>query len=822
MKHTLIILLLMSASLSAQTVKFTQIEPSTTKFTLPVAEKQIPGQAGKYFLKYMTLAELQDSVGCCTDSIFMIGDTITLRDGSGYVVPGATYYITSANGQKKGDFLKPFYINENLAKNQIWNGNTWIDFDKDVFSTNELGTYFDGTITTPIQPKKGDLWFNTGISVPQLQIFTGTSWVQVEYFDQTNYTSLATDAPNNTIFIIQPNTGATPTTITTEAKGPITLDYATIDANNWKQTIGIDTMALVNIILDSIPPPTPSVDSTSVLSGYGITVTETPSNTFTIKADTSVLATNYDLTLKQDNLISGTNIKTVNGNSLLGSGNVVINSGVTSVTASSPLSSSGGTSPNITIQNANGSTTGALTSTDWNTFNQKLGSNTPFGPDVTGTYNNLRGKYMQYNTDLGADANVFSSGKFTYRYVNIGVPTSNIYSLLEVPFPGSTSNWQLGSRITDNLLRFRNNNAGVGIWQELFSTLNLPDGLKYANDLEYNWNHNPINNTQAIRYAYANINSPDGNAGDGLDIRRNNSYGWQISKNGLNYLYVRGRETSTWGNWQEIITDNRLKTINGISLVGSNNINTTQYLNPYIQNTDTVGFYLTVAQDTVIFQGTTNNTGEATTVGDTPTIDMTLTGTQITANVVDGSITPAKLSQTYLTSEVDGSIINELQTLSIAGNQLSISSGNTVTLPSGGAGGDWAVLTRTDSDAILTDPTTTYNVVFNSASDNNGSVNTSGNGITISSSGTYEIEYRVSLDPTLNTTFNLKLNSTVSGDIANSTLTHYTASAKYCHISGSYIRTVNTNETITLKLTSTTNMFGTTLQYPYLSIKKIN
>lgn len=46
--------------------------------------------------------------------------------------------------------------------------------------------------------------------------------------------------------------------------------------------------------------------------------------------------------------------------------------GITSVTASSPLASSGGATPNITIQNASTSTTGALTSTDWNTFNGKI------------------------------------------------------------------------------------------------------------------------------------------------------------------------------------------------------------------------------------------------------------------------------------------------------------------------------------------------------------------------------------------------------------------------------------------------------------------
>jgi len=47
-------------------------------------------------------------------------------------------------------------------------------------------------------------------------------------------------------------------------------------------------------------------------------------------------ATQYDLTLKQNTLVSGTNIKTVNSNSLLGSGNVSVGT-VTSITAVAPL-----------------------------------------------------------------------------------------------------------------------------------------------------------------------------------------------------------------------------------------------------------------------------------------------------------------------------------------------------------------------------------------------------------------------------------------------------------------------------------------------------
>ena len=47
------------------------------------------------------------------------------------------------------------------------------------------------------------------------------------------------------------------------------------------------------------------------------------------------------------------------------------NGKVGGVTASSPLSSSGGTTPNITIQVASGSQNGYLSSTDWTTFNNK-------------------------------------------------------------------------------------------------------------------------------------------------------------------------------------------------------------------------------------------------------------------------------------------------------------------------------------------------------------------------------------------------------------------------------------------------------------------
>jgi len=60
-----------------------------------------------------------------------------------------------------------------------------------------------------------------------------------------------------------------------------------------------------------------------------------------------------------------------------------ITAGVSSVTASSPLFSSGGATPNITIQQATASQNGFLSSSDWTTFNSKANAN---GSNASGTW----------------------------------------------------------------------------------------------------------------------------------------------------------------------------------------------------------------------------------------------------------------------------------------------------------------------------------------------------------------------------------------------------------------------------------------------------
>jgi len=86
---------------------------------------------------------------------------------------------------------------------------------------------------------------------------------------------------------------------------------------------------------------------------------------------------------KQDGLISGTNIKTVNGSSVLGSGNLSVGT-VTSVTATAPMASTGGATPVLSMDSATSSTDGYLNATDYVKFNNKLSGVHAIIPLVSG------------------------------------------------------------------------------------------------------------------------------------------------------------------------------------------------------------------------------------------------------------------------------------------------------------------------------------------------------------------------------------------------------------------------------------------------------
>jgi len=192
-----------------------------------------------------------------------------------------------------------------------------------------------------------------------------------------------------------------------------------------------------DVALDKTHIGLTNVDNTSDANKPISTATQTALNakqatisgTGFVKASGTTIS--YDNTTYQAALVSGTNIKTVNSNSLVGSGNVSVGT-VTSVaaitlgTTGTDLSSTvatGTSTPVITLNvpTASASNRGVLSSTDWNTFNGKQAAL------VSGT--NI--KTINSTTVLG-------SGNFTLEPA-LGNPGTSGYVLSSTT--GGTRSW---------------------------------------------------------------------------------------------------------------------------------------------------------------------------------------------------------------------------------------------------------------------------------------------------------------------------------------------------------------------------------------------
>ncbi len=120
----------------------------------------------------------------------------------------------------------------------------------------------------------------------------------------------------------------------------------------------------------NIPPIATTISNTLPINKGGTNLTATGS------ANQLLGVTGAGGALEYKTLTAGSNVTITHG-----ANNITINAagggggGVTSVTASTPLSSSGGTTPTITIPKASTSVDGYLSSADWNTFNGKQNAN---------------------------------------------------------------------------------------------------------------------------------------------------------------------------------------------------------------------------------------------------------------------------------------------------------------------------------------------------------------------------------------------------------------------------------------------------------------
>ena len=227
---------------------------------------------------------------------------------------------------------------------------------------------------------------NTGVSSgtygssSQVPVFTVDGKGRI-----TNVTNTAINYPAQSIVIIGDVTGSGFT------GSSVTLTLNTVNANVYTTNTPLkfsvndkglvtSAAALTNLDLDSIYGYTPIGDAPSDGQTYGrknggwtvVTGGGGPvawgSITGTITAQTDLI------TYLSTNYVPQTRNITINGVTydLSADRTWTITAGVSSVTASSPLASTGGATPDISIQQANGSQGGYLTSADWTTFNNKF------------------------------------------------------------------------------------------------------------------------------------------------------------------------------------------------------------------------------------------------------------------------------------------------------------------------------------------------------------------------------------------------------------------------------------------------------------------
>jgi hypothetical protein len=298
------------------------------------------------------------------------------------------------------------------------------------YTLTELG---DVTITAPITGQvlkyNGAIWINdtdanTGTVTSVAALTLGTTGVDLS----------STVANSTTTPVITLNV---PTASATNRGALSSTDWSTFNSKESVLTFSSPLVRTTNTI--SIPVATTSVD------GY---LSSTDWNTFNNKQATISLTTTG--TSGAATLIGAT----LNIPQYQASGTYV-----TSVTGTSPIVSSGGTTPAISIPAATGSVDGYLTSTDWTTFNNKANA-------LSGTLNTVP-KFTSAST-IG-DSNIKDNGSAV---------TVNATA-------GSFGALQVGN-YNGNILMNTTNTSGGLIFQNTSSSNKLWDFSSFNNDINFN------------------------------------------------------------------------------------------------------------------------------------------------------------------------------------------------------------------------------------------------------------------------------------------------------------------------------------------------
>lgn len=283
----------------------------------------------------------------------------------------------------------------------IQNGTVTQDDDGTLANVNAIN--FDTTPTNP-PTTTGSMYWDSGNGTPSVVLDADVALQLGQEMLCLVYNGTGSTIANGSVVAVSGAQGQRPSVVLadadSEALSAPTLGIATEAIANGAEGFvttfgfvrGLDTSAFtagapiyLSQTAGQFTATRPSAPAHTVALGYVIKVNASSGEVFVninngweLDELHNVLITSpisgntliYDASVgvwKNANITAGTGISVTNG-----AGSITIaNTGVTSVSGTAPIVSSGGTTPAISITQATTSTNGYLSSTDWNTFNNK-------------------------------------------------------------------------------------------------------------------------------------------------------------------------------------------------------------------------------------------------------------------------------------------------------------------------------------------------------------------------------------------------------------------------------------------------------------------
>lgn len=490
-------------------------------------------------------------------------------DGKAYMLKddGTQTVVQIGGGAGSGDVVGPASATDNAITRYdgttgklIQNSTVTLDDNGNIVNANSIG--FDTTPAT-VPTADGTMSWDDGDGVPSVQLKGGNTTLQVgtQEYARVYNDSGATLTKGQVVYIsgAQGNRvavklakadveatsfgtiGLVAETITNGAEGFIIVSGALYKLNTTGLTAGA-TVYLSPTTAGAYTTTKPQAPDQLVVIGWVERISATVGSIY-VKIDngyeidelhdvqiTSPASGNiliYDASTtpigvwKNANLTDGTGISITEGAGSI----TVANSGVLGVTATSPVASTGGQNPVISMPAATTSVSGYLTSTDWNTFNNKT-SNTGTVTSVAGT-----GSYG----GLTLSGTVTTSGNITLG----GTPTGTWPISVSGNAATATNSTQLGGNAAANFVQGQGS-RGRSTQISDANSLTLPSGFYYGNNVTgmpttdwWNW-------SQTIGDSWS---APDG-------------YGYQLTTSfWSNDFRIRRLQTGIWQSWAKVCVD---------------------------------------------------------------------------------------------------------------------------------------------------------------------------------------------------------------------------------------------------------------------------